>query len=66
MNELFNIPEVKSPRLVEWMDFHGIWTWRIGGEWMATGAIYKCQATTEQDAMEGVAKKMGIKLWNDQ
>lgn len=65
MNDnLFDIPETKSPRLI-WMERHGIKTQEIKGSWAATASIFSCNGDTENDAIVSLAKKMNIKLWNE-
>ena len=71
MNELFTIPEVKSPRLL-WMERHHIttsrgmdaqtsklWAAHYGMDRIATGP-------TEDDALVAAAKSLNIPLWNEQ
>ena len=65
MNDnLFDIPETKSPRLI-WMDRHGVWTQELNGKWIATASIFDGRGDTENDAIVNLAKKMVIKLWNE-
>lgn len=75
MSELFNIPEVKSPRL-KWLDRHGVWTGKVEydhagptepeDKWQATAAGKEGRGPTEDASIVELAKKMGIKLWNEQ
>ena len=70
MSELFDIPETKSPRL-KWIDKHGVWvaeitlTGSITRWWEATAAGITTKGATEDEAIVNLAKKMGIKLWNE-
>jgi hypothetical protein len=71
MNELFQIPESKSPRL-RWMERNHLsvemsielvgdakWSCFHGLKPIAFGA-------TENDALTAAAKKLNIKLWNEE
>jgi len=74
MNELFTIPESKSPRLL-WIDKHGVWTMEIEYDhagptepedrWMATAAGIEVRAESKDAAIVKLALKMGIPLWNE-
>jgi hypothetical protein len=72
MNELFSIPECKSPRL-QWMDRHGIWTGMTDKSryldadmvWKAESAGLFCLGATEDEAIANLAGQMGIRLWNE-
>lgn len=78
MNELFDIPEFKSPRLL-WMDRHGIalepnsdssdnkWCacmWRDG--WGGVSFKDRIPGKTEDGALTALAKAAGIPLWNEE
>ena len=70
MSELFQIEETKSLRL-QWMDFHGVRTSEIhshnpNAAWKAEAAGHDVFGPTEDAAIVELAKKMGIKLWNEQ
>lgn len=78
MNELFNIQPSLSPRL-RWMGQHGIFTEKRNfneegdGPWWAwshakTEPHMKLEASdrTEDEALTNLAKKLGIKLWNEE
>lgn len=64
MNELFNIPEVKSPRL-KWLDQHGVWTRKTSPNeyedpehaWKAEAAGYAGFGPDEDSAIVDLAKK---------
>ena len=67
MNELFNIPEVKSPRL-NWLDQHGVWIFKPkspGQQWTATAKGLEGRGDDEDSAIAGLAIKLGIPLWNE-
>lgn len=67
MNELFTIPESKSPRLL-WMELHGIETSDdpITPGWMAYGIKEGVGfGSTEEEAIFEYAKNAEIKLWNE-
>ena len=69
MNDnLFDLPESKSPRL-QWMDKHGIWTEERPdveecNRWKASAAGMHGFGIFEIDALTELAGKMKIKLWN--
>lgn len=73
MNELFQIPETKSPRLL-WIEKHGVWTSRVkhidapnqSEAWKAEAAGHVGVGPTEDDAIVDLAKRMKLKLWNEQ
>ena len=68
MNELFEIPECKSPRL-RWMERYNIQTTDdpITLGWMAFGKIEGVGfGDTEEEAVLAYAKNAGIKLWNEE
>jgi len=67
-DELFNIPEVKSPRL-KWMDKHGVWKFKPkspGQQWTATARGLEGRGDDEDSAIADLAKQMGELLWNEQ
>lgn len=77
MTELFDIPETKSPRLI-WLDKHGIKCAApahpargIAKDWMAyqhNGDFICASAygTTEDSAITALARKIGVRLWNEE
>ena len=70
MNELFNIPEVKSPRL-KWLDQHGVWTSKHhpadqGAVWKAEAAGHVGYGPDEDSAIIELAIKLQLRLWNEQ
>lgn len=75
MNELFDIPEQKSPRLL-WLERHGIKTTRGEHydefedkffEWVAFIPDVDSEfGDTEDDALGKLCKNNGIKTWNEE
>ena len=71
MNELFSIPESKSPRLL-WMERHHL-TIREGYNHDDDEAIFQClhgmkvigEGLTQDKAITAAAKSLNIKLWNE-
>jgi hypothetical protein len=65
MNELFDIPETKSPRLI-WMERHGI-TMTQNLHWMFYQGM-DCIAVKRDydDAVLAGATILGLKLWNEE
>jgi hypothetical protein len=76
MDELFDIPEIKSPRLI-WLDRHGIkvialktrneshnrWmAYRHDGDFISASAYGPMQ----DDAITSLAVKLGLRLWNEE
>ena len=76
MNELFNIPETKSPRLL-WLDKNKVRAYKAEYDhagptepnelWRArmTGSIAEGKGATMDDAIVDLAKKLKLKLWNE-
>ena len=77
MNELFDIPETKSPRL-KWMEAHliavgeNIFTpthsddFRHGYTRRADCATGSGYGNTDDEALVDLAKRQGWRLWNEQ
>jgi hypothetical protein len=72
MSELFDIPESKSPRLI-WMEANEITTQFLDQcieSWSATcwksGSFLTGYGDTELDAITDMARKLNLKLWNEQ
>ena len=65
MIELFDIPESKSPRLV-WMEKHGVKTSYCNDLWQAEHGITIAFGDSELDALTELAKKLNLKLWNEE
>lgn len=78
---LFDLPETLSPRLAEWLKLHNIETRHAGfgpavhTQWMAWQPCDSadhphdgnaCEGETEEDALTDLAKKLGIRLWNEE
>lgn len=65
--ELFDIPPVKSPRLL-WMEKHGITVERKatsnGPRFIASGGGASAAGDDENEALQRLAMVNGIKLWN--
>lgn len=67
MNELFTIPESKSPRL-KWMEAHGI---EVNDDPITTGYMAFGTAegsgfgNTAEEAVLAYAKNIGLPLWNE-
>ncbi len=66
MNDLFEIPESLSPRLL-WMEKHNI---IIGAaphrnQYYALAAKMDGWGDTEDEALTQLALKLGIRLWNE-
>lgn len=64
-----NLPPTKSPRLL-WMEKHGITVESrassLGQVFVATAGTESAKATnSELDALAELARKLGIKLWNE-
>jgi hypothetical protein len=68
MDSLFNdIPDDPSPRL-RWMDKHKIVAIKNkANDWLAfkSGTRHCCTHEVEIDAVVGLAKKLKLKLWNE-
>lgn len=75
MTDLFQIPESKSPRL-KWMEAHGITVNFVPADPIAHPAFWNAKATseskitmaqgdTEDEALTNLAKRLGIRLWNE-
>ena len=68
-DELFTIPESKSPRLV-WMEANGVTTEYCPEllEWCAGDRSLSAfgYGNTELDAVTELAIKLNLKLWNEQ
>lgn len=74
MTELFDLPESKSPRLI-WMELHRVTTYPPSpslGCWAASRDTdppldeFVGLADTELDAITDLARKLNLKLWNEQ
>lgn len=75
MNDaLFDLPESKSPRLI-WMEEHGVSTYPPSPALGCWAASRDCDppldefvglADTELDAIADLARKLNLKLWNEQ
>jgi hypothetical protein len=64
MSELLDIPESKSPRLL-WLEKHGVWIYEFNTSYEAAARGVTGKGRTEYDAIVDLAKKLGIKLWNE-
>ena len=71
-DELFTIPESKSPRL-KWQDEHGITCVETDldlpeNRWQAMHADTQTivRGPTREDALASLALKLNIRLWNEQ
>jgi hypothetical protein len=66
MNDLFEDEGFTlSPRLA-WMDEHGISTEQIDeNRWEAFDDYAVCAAPTENEALYRMARKRGLRLWNE-
>jgi len=71
---LFDIPESKSPRIL-WMEKHGVTTYPpnpLLGCWAASRDTdppldqFVGLGDTELDALTEMAKKLNLRLWNEQ
>lgn len=74
MNDLFEIPESKSPRLL-WIEKHMITTRKTGTDsdelgdcqrWIAQNPMKIGYGHTEDEALTQLALKLGVKLWNEE
>jgi len=72
MIELFDIPESKSPRIL-WQERHEITCVetdldRPENRWQAMQATSKTivRGPTREDALAEIARKLNIKLWNEE
>ena len=71
MNELFEIPESKSPRL-KWMERHHL-TVRLSHDYDDDEDVWQClhgmkvigEGGTEDRAITAAAKSLNIPLWNE-
>jgi len=71
-DSLFNLPESKSPRL-KWQDYHGITCVETDldlpeNRWQAMQATTKTivRGPTREDALAEIARKLNLKLWNEE
>ena len=69
-SDLFTLPETPSPRLA-WMRRHGIETATDLIEWIAWQPCagepdVEATGPTEDDAICELAKKLGLRLWNEE
>ena len=63
---LFEVPEVKSPRLL-WMGKHSVQTRNYSnGTWFVFNDQENAWGFTEDEALTQLALKLGIKLWNEE
>lgn len=72
MSELFDITPSKSPRL-KWQDYHGITCVetdldRPENRWQAMQATTKTivRGETREDALAEIARKLNLKLWDEE
>ncbi len=67
MNDLFEIPESLSPRLL-WIEKHGIIICydSCRKQFYAIGANDTGWGDTEDEALTQLALKLGVKLWNEE
>lgn len=68
-DDLFaNLPPMLSPRR-QWMLDHGITTSKlassVGIRWIAEGMESNAYGQTEDDALCELARKLGIRMWNE-
>ena len=62
---LWNEQNIVLLKRQKWIDFHGVWTSDINGQWIATAAGREHKGATEDEAMDGLAAKLGIPTWNE-
>lgn len=66
MNELFDIPESKSPKMI-WMERHWLKIEEQNGKFRAIQPLIKFDfKETEDEALTHAAKTLGIRLWNEE